>query len=98
MSGIGSLSEAPIRFAGAKTPEVIGGPLELLTLSGTLSCGGSTFIFRSVIPGGHLKEGAIVRTTVELIIAILPEWKFDRVIDSVTTSKELKVSRFSRPT
>jgi len=48
---------------------------------------------RGKVTGGHLKEGAIVRTTVELVIAILPEWRFARIPDPETGSMELKVSR-----
>ena len=40
--------------------------------------------------GGHLKEGSLVRTTVEIVIGILPEWKFTREIDPETGYLELR--------
>ena len=41
LSGIGSLSTAGLRFAGAEQPERLTGDLEILTLSGTVACDGA---------------------------------------------------------
>jgi hypothetical protein len=41
--------------------------------------------------GGHLCAGSLVRTTAELLIALLPEWRFSRRIDPATGYAELVI-------
>lgn len=41
IAGIGSLVEASLRYAGAATESTIAGPLEILSVSGTLSSSGA---------------------------------------------------------
>lgn len=97
VSGIGSLGGAHIRYAGAETAAVLEGDLEILTLSGTLSLDGA-HLHISVsdgagqVCGGHVAPGCTVRTTAEILIAWLPEWRFTREHDPVTGYPEL-VSR-----
>ena len=97
VSGIGSLSGARIRYAGAETASVLEGDLEILTLSGTLSPDGS-HLHISVsdgagqVRGGHVAPGCAVRTTAEILVAWLPEWRFGREHDPATGYPEL-VSR-----
>ncbi|RSZ30402.1 MULTISPECIES: PPC domain-containing DNA-binding protein [unclassified Variovorax] len=98
VSGIGSLSGASIRFAGAETPAHIEGDLEILTLAGSLSPDGS-HLHISVsdsagrVFGGHAAPGCTVRTTAEILIAVLPDWQFAREHDPLTGHAELSPRR-----
>ena len=42
--------------------------------------------------GGHLCAGSLVRTTAELVIGLLPEWRFSREPDPATGHPELQIS------
>ena len=96
ISAVGSLSVAQLRLAGASEATVIRGDLEILSLSGTLSRGGVHLHIAvanstgSVI-GGHLCPGSLVRTTAELVIGLLPEWRFRRELDPATGYAELEI-------
>ncbi len=98
VSGIGSLTQASLRYAQQPEGSSIEGPLELLSLAGTLSIDGahlhaSVSDARGDVKGGHVMPGCIVRTTAEVVIALLPEWEFRREVDSRTGYKELLISR-----
>ena len=41
--------------------------------------------------GGHLCAGSLVRTTAELVIGLLPEWRFNRELDPATGYPELQI-------
>jgi predicted DNA-binding protein with PD1-like motif len=92
--GIGSLSAAQLRFAGRPQPQALAGDLEILTLAGTIAAGGS-HLHASLsdadgrVVGGHLAPGCIVRTTCELLVALLPDWDFAREPDPATGYAEL---------
>ena len=94
MSAVGSLSRAVLRYADKATGSDINASLELLMLSGTLSADGA-HVHASVadeqgeVKGGHLMPGCIVRTTVEVVIALLPGWQFRRELDAATGFNEL---------
>jgi predicted DNA-binding protein with PD1-like motif len=96
ISAVGSLSVAQLRLAGASEATLIRGDLELLSLSGTLSRDGAHLHIAvanstgSVI-GGHLCPGSLVRTTAELVIGLLPEWRFRRELDPATGYAELEI-------
>jgi uncharacterized protein len=98
ISGIGSLSEARLRLAGAGEPDHLRGDLEILTLTGTIAGNGS-HLHMSVadsggrVMGGHVANGCIVRTTAEVLLLLLSEWSFDRELDPATRFAELVVSR-----
>lgn len=98
LSGIGSLSTAGIRFAGADQPARLTGDMEILTLSGTVAVDGvktSSHLHMAVstatgqVLGGHVAPGCIVRTTAEVLLALLPEWQFTREHDAMTGFDEL---------
>lgn len=94
VSGIGSLTRALLRYAQQPEGSLIEGPLELLTLAGTLSVDGahlhaSVSDERGNVKGGHVVPGCIVRTTAEVVIALLPEWEFRREMDVQTGYPEL---------
>ncbi|MGJ7574215.1 PPC domain-containing DNA-binding protein [Variovorax sp. RB2P76] len=94
VSGIGSLHGASVRFAGAETPARIEGDLEILTLAGSLSPDGS-HLHMSVsdgegrVFGGHAAPGCMVRTTAEILVAVLHDWQFARTHDPLTGYAEL---------
>jgi len=96
IAGLGSLAATRLRFAGAAEPSTIEGPVEILTLAGTLSAGGA-HLHMSVadanghVVGGHVARGCIVRTTAEVLIVLLPEWTFGRNPDPATGYPELVV-------
>jgi predicted DNA-binding protein with PD1-like motif len=100
LSGIGSLSTAGLRFAGADQPERLTGDIEILSLSGTLAfdgAKGSSHLHMAIstatgqVLGGHVAAGCIVRTTAEVLLALLPDWQFAREADAATGFDELVV-------
>jgi len=96
VSGIGSLSAARLRLAGRAQAEALDGDLEILTLAGTVGSGGS-HLHASLsdaegrVVGGHLGYGCIVRTTGEVLLALLPDHDFAREPDTATGFAELVV-------
>jgi predicted DNA-binding protein with PD1-like motif len=94
ISAVGSLSRAVLRYAAEPGGTVLSEPLELITLSGTLSADGA-HLHASVadaqgnVKGGHVMPGCIVRTTAEIVLAALPGWTFSRQHDTATGYKEL---------
>jgi uncharacterized protein len=97
ISAVGSLSVAQLRFAGAAEATVIHGELEILSLSGTLSPDGAHLHIavadsQGAVIGGHLGAGSLVRTTAELVIGLLPVWRFQRELDPATGYPELRIS------
>ncbi|MDM0107136.1 DNA-binding protein [Variovorax sp. J22R24] len=98
VAGIGSLSAARLRLAGAERPETLTGDLEILTLSGTLTPDGS-HLHMSVadaqgrVFGGHAAPGCVVRTTAEVLVAWLPEWRLARAFDPATGYAELAIRK-----
>jgi len=100
LSGIGSLSTAGLRFAGADLPERLTGDMEILSLSGSVTFDGaksSSHLHMALstatgeVLGGHVAAGCIVRTTAEVLLALLPEWEFAREPDPATGFDELVV-------
>jgi hypothetical protein len=97
ISTVGSLSLAQLRLAGATEARAIHGELEILSLSGTLSPDGAHLHIAiadssGTVIGGHLCAGSLVRTTGELVIGLLPEWRFRRELDPATGCAELRIS------
>lgn len=96
VSVVGSLSKAAIRFANVEGTEVLAGSFEIIGLSGTVSSNGSHLhisIADSLgrMTGGHLMTGSRVRTTCELVLAVLPDMRFTREPDSLSGYNELVV-------
>jgi predicted DNA-binding protein with PD1-like motif len=96
IAGIGSLSVARLRRAGAPAADTLAGPLEILTLAGTLAPEGahlhmSVASASGAVQGGHVAAGCTVRTTAEVLLAWLPGWSFARVHDPATGYGELAV-------
>jgi len=96
LQGIGSLSTARIRFAGVNEATELQGDLEILTLAGSLSPDGvhlhiSVSDAQGRVIGGHVAPGCIVRTTAEILLALLPEHHFSRAPDAESGWDELVV-------
>lgn len=100
LSGIGSLADAHLRFAGAEQPQRLTGDTEILSLSGTVAFNGahsSSHLHMALstsmgeVFGGHVASGCIVRATAEVLLALLPEWAFAREPDAATGYDELVV-------
>lgn len=98
-SMVGSFTQAKLRLAGADTVKTIEGPLEIVAVTGTINRhsmhvhlavadkDGTTF-------GGHLVDGCLVNTTVELVLHdVSDEWTFDRDFDEQTGYPELAPKR-----
>ncbi len=99
VSGIGSLSNARLRFAGAESETSLEGMFEILCLSGTLTRDGAHLHMaladeRGHVVGGHVCYGNMVRTTAEVLLAQLTEWTLARERDANTGFNELVI----RPT
>lgn len=98
VSAVGSLSVAQLRYADAPGATRLKGPLELLTLAGTFSAQGphlhaSVSRADGTVAGGHLLPGCVVRTTAEVVLALLPGWQFTREPDAATGFAELVAQR-----
>ena len=97
ISAVGSLSVAQLRLAGASEATALQGEREILSLSGTLSPDGAHLHIAvagssGAVIGGHLCAGSLVRTTAELVIGLLPEWRFSRKLDPATGYPELQIT------
>ncbi|HIH2618520.1 TPA: PPC domain-containing DNA-binding protein [Burkholderia cenocepacia] len=98
IQGIGSLSVAQLRFAGVDQPTALRGDLEILTLAGSVSPDGA-HLHMSVsdadgrVTGGHVASGCVVRTTAEILLALLPAHHFSREPDAGTGFNELVIRR-----
>ncbi|UUX94378.1 PPC domain-containing DNA-binding protein [Aquabacterium sp. J223] len=96
LSGIGSLSRVRLRLAGADDETVLDGPVEILTLSGTLTPDGAHLHMavadaQGRVVGGHVGRGNLVRTTAEVLLLRLPQWSLRREHDPGTGYRELVV-------
>ena len=97
---VGGLSAARLRMPGAvgeaEVFKAFDEPMEIVSLSGTLSPDGvhvhiSLARRDGAVVGGHLVDGCIVNTTVELAISELEDVEFRRPLDPVTGYDELSV-------
>ena len=93
---VGSLTGARLRFAGRDAGATVAGPLEILSLSGTLGAGGVHLHLAvsdadGAVTGGHLLHGCPVRTTAEIVLAFLPGTIFERPVDPETGFRELAI-------
>jgi predicted DNA-binding protein with PD1-like motif len=101
IAGIGSLSDARLRFAGVDQAQTLPGDSEILSLSGTVGVDengrGHSHLHMAVstasgdVFGGHVVPGCRVRTTAEVLLGLLPEWRFSREPDPATGFAELVV-------
>jgi len=102
LQGIGSLSKARVRFAGISEPTELHGDLEILTLAGSLSPDGvhlhiSVSDAEGRVLGGHVAPGCIVRTTAEILVALLPDHAFSCAPDPASGWDELVIRDIPSP-
>ncbi|MFC1236241.1 PPC domain-containing DNA-binding protein [Vibrio sp. F74] len=96
-SCVGCLSSVSLRLAGAQKTLQLNGSLEIVSVMGTLTPE-HQHIHLSVsddtgrVIGGHLLDGSIIDTTVELIVHHYPTLTFSREFDNTTGFTELVVS------
>ncbi len=91
---VGSLSKAVLRMSDGSIKQ-FEGPLEIVSIQGTVSLDGihvhlSVSDENGKVWGGHLKEGCLVNTTVELSI-LEYDGTFKRKLDTKTGFRELYV-------
>lgn len=73
LSLVGSLEQVSLRFAASEEATIVNGPLEIVSVTGTVAQSGC-HIHISVsdksgkTTGGHLMPGSLVYTTVELVV------------------------------
>jgi uncharacterized protein len=96
LGAVGSLSQVCLRFTGQEKGEAIACKHEILTLSGLISSSGlhlhmSVANSQGECSGGHVAYGCVVFTTLELVIGLLSEVQFQRVLDEATGYPELQI-------
>jgi predicted DNA-binding protein with PD1-like motif len=96
VTGVGSLTTARLRLANQEGPTEYRGHFEVVSLVGTLSVNGSHLHLaisdstgRTI--GGHLVDGNLVYTTMEIVIGVLEDLDFRRELDPASTYNELVV-------
>lgn len=99
---VGSVREARLRLANRSEGTRVAGPLEIVSLVGTLSEDGchlhaSVSNGEGTTVGGHLVEGCPVYTTAEVVIGEADALRFERRTDSATSFPELEVKRRVEP-
>jgi hypothetical protein len=98
LTAVGSLTNYSIRFASQAEPASSKGHFEILGLSGTMGLDGvhlhiSIADSKGKTLGGHLMEGCLVFTTVELVIQEGNSISFNRKHDGSTPWKELDIRK-----
>jgi uncharacterized protein len=95
-SAVGSLSKATVRMPVVDEPIIRtwNEHLEIISVSGAVSKNGNHIhlSFSDInghVWGGHLKDGCIVRTTVELVIGVFEDTVYRREVDPATGYDEL---------
>lgn len=93
---VGSLKRAILRLANQEGHRVYEEKFEIVSLVGTLSVNGSHLHISlsdstGTTIGGHLVEGCIVYTTAEIVLGVLPQYRFTREKDPQSGYQELKV-------
>ena len=97
VSCVGSLSCITLRMAAAQEITSYSEELEIISLSGTVCADRNHHLHCSVsrrdgsVIGGHCKGPAVVRTTAEIIVGLLPDLEFSREHDEATGYLELQI-------
>lgn len=94
VSAVGSLNRALLRYGGRSEATIVEGDLEVCALSGTLSRHGMHLHLAVAdaegrMSGGHMLDGCVVRTTLEIIIQEIGGVRFIRRRDDRTGYEEL---------
>src|SRR6476620_11710501 len=98
VTAVGSLTQYFIRFANQDSPSHGVGHFEILSLAGTMGPSGPHLHIclaneEGQTVGGHLMEGCLVFTTVELVIQEGRSMRFGRSRDESTGWSELEISK-----
>lgn len=93
---VGCVSAARVRDAGGATVRALEEPLEIVSVTGTVSavrCHIHIAFSREDLStiGGHLMEGCTVNTTAEVVLCELDNYSFDAAFDNETGYEELLV-------
>ncbi|MBD2092802.1 DUF296 domain-containing protein [Microcoleus sp. FACHB-1515] len=93
---VGSLSEANLRYANQPEGTAQIGQFEIVSLTGVMSMHGSHYHIAIADStghtlGGHLLKGCLIYTTAEIIVGILPQYRFRREFDSASGFRELAI-------
>lgn len=96
ITGMGSLSQVSLRFAGSSENRLLSGTWEICSLSGTLCIDGVHLHMvvsneNGQTIGGHVGHGNIIRTTAEVVLGFSASYKFSRSLDEKTGFAELVV-------
>jgi predicted DNA-binding protein with PD1-like motif len=97
LSSVGSLVSCNLRMANADKIKTFNGPLEIVSLTGTLSFEAlhmhiSVSDNEGRVWGGHLMDGCLIHTTAEIVLLEMTNLKFQRLQDSATGYKELQIN------
>ncbi|MFV0575275.1 MAG: PPC domain-containing DNA-binding protein [Vibrio sp.] len=95
---VGSLSDVVMRYAGCEESTSLHGKFEVVSLIGTLEQNGehlhlSISDHTGKMLGGHVMEGCIVRTTMELVIGVLNDVAFSRQDCAISGYPELTITQ-----
>ncbi|CAN5691245.1 hypothetical protein BH10BDE1_BH10BDE1_01280 [soil metagenome] len=96
VSAVGSLKTANFRFANQSNGKKLNGHFEVTGMSGVIAESGA-HVHASIADetgktsGGHLLEGNLVYTTLEVVILEYPHLEFARELDSESGYKELVI-------
>jgi len=96
LSGVGSLTQAVIRFANRNEYQEYAGYFEIVSITGTVSIHGSHLHIavsdeNGVTIGGHLVSGCKVYTTAEIVIAAFSDVVYKREFAADSGYDELTV-------
>jgi len=96
VSGMGSLRDAQIRFAGAAEATCIAGDVEIVSIAGAITADGAHLHMAVAdadgrVTGGHVVYGNRVRTTAEILLILTPDHCLAREFDAATGYAELVV-------
>ncbi len=94
LSAVGCVEKARLRDASGVTIREVNEHCEIVSLNGTISatrCHLHLALSKEDLStiGGHMKEGCIINTTCELVVAELPRQKIDVEFDEETGYDEL---------
>lgn len=102
INAVGSLTSVKVRTDATKEGETFKefGKVEIVSLTGTIGEMGehihvhlSGSDINGNVIGGHMSEGCIVKTTVELMILVFEDLRFLTRLDPTTGFKELYVKQ-----
>lgn len=96
LSAVGSLTQVTLRLANQQEARRWNGHFEIVSLCGTLGPDGPHLHMavsdeQGQTVGGHVLEGCLVYTTVELVLGEATGFIFRRELDPSTTFQELSI-------